>query len=181
MKERLSAMMDDQGEPAERAGCLDRVRVDVELQESWAIYHLIGDVLRDTHAGALPQSFAERLSAEPTILAPRAASRAARAPLLRYALPMAAGVAAIAFVAWVGLPQLQPGSQLRADADTPGQAVPVAATPVAATAVPVAATAVPVARDVGDYLLAHQRYSPSSAMSGVAPYVRTVSETGPAR
>ena len=27
-----------------------------------------------------------------------------------------------------------------------------------------------------DYLLAHLRYSPSSAMQGVAPYVRTVAE-----
>jgi hypothetical protein len=29
---------------------------------------------------------------------------------------------------------------------------------------------------VGDYLLAHQRFSPAIAMSGLAPYVRTVAE-----
>jgi sigma-E factor negative regulatory protein RseA len=29
---------------------------------------------------------------------------------------------------------------------------------------------------VNDYLLAHQNYSPRSALQGVAPYVRTVSD-----
>jgi sigma-E factor negative regulatory protein RseA len=36
--------------------------------------------------------------------------------------------------------------------------------------------AAPAGNGANDYLLAHQRYSPSSAMQGVAPYVRTVAE-----
>jgi len=36
--------------------------------------------------------------------------------------------------------------------------------------------AVPAGQVANDYLLAHQRYSPSNAMQGVAPYVRAVSE-----
>jgi len=189
MRERLSALMDDQGDHVECEHCLDQVRGDVELRETWQVYHLIGDVLRGTHGGALPTSFSERLAAEPTVLAPRTAPRRPRGSLVRYALPIAASVAAVTFVAWVGLPQLQTSTVLQADAGTgrvapiPVATAPVVATPAAApvAAMPVAATPVPLARDVGDYLLAHQRYSPSSAMSGVAPYVRTVSESGPTR
>ena len=169
MKEKLSALMDDQGDRAECDHCLNQLKQDVELRESWELYHLIGDVLRGTDGAALPDSFSGRLAAEPTVVAPRrrSASGVAAGPL-RYTLPLAAGIAAVAFVAWVGLPQLQPAPVLEARVNT--APVPVAAAP-----------AVPVAHDVGDYLLAHQRFSPSSAMSGVAPYVRTVSESEPAR
>jgi sigma-E factor negative regulatory protein RseA len=168
MKERLSALMDDQGEPAECGRCLEGIKVDIELRRTWAVYHLIGDVLRGTDAPGLPESFADRLANEPTIVAPqrRPAADAERAPT-RYVWPVAAAIAAVAFVAWVSLPQLQPAPVLQARTTT---VAPIAAGPV-----------VPVAQDVGDYLLAHQRFSPSSAMSGVAPYVRTVSESGPAR
>jgi sigma-E factor negative regulatory protein RseA len=168
MKEQLSAMMDDQGDRAECERCLDRMKEDGELRLSWEMYHLIGDALRDTGGGALSESFARRLAAEPTVLAPRArpASGILRGSL-RYALPIAASVAAVTFVAWVGLPQLTSS--------------PIVEARNAVVAPVASVTAVPVAQDVGDYLLAHQRFSPSSAMSGVAPYVRTVSESTPAR
>ena len=41
--------------------------------------------------------------------------------------------------------------------------------------------AVPAAQGVADYLLAHQRFSPAIAMSGLAPYVRTVAEESGSR
>jgi hypothetical protein len=34
---------------------------------------------------------------------------------------------------------------------------------------------------VGDYLLAHQRFSPSLAIGGIAPYIRSVTEENGAR
>jgi sigma-E factor negative regulatory protein RseA len=168
MKEQLSAMMDDQGDRAECERCLDRLKEDGELRLTWEMYHLIGDAMRDTGGGALSESFASRLAAEPTVIGPRARPTTGmlRGPL-RYALPLAASIAAVAFVAWVGLPQLTSSPIVEA---RNAVVAPVATAPV-----------VPVAQDVGDYLLAHQRYSPSSAMSGVAPYVRTVSESTPAR
>ena len=168
MMEKLSALMDDQGDRADCDHCLNRLTEDVELRERWELYHLIGDVLRGTEAPPLPDSFAGRLAAEPTVLAPpsRPAGGTTSSPL-RYPLPIAAGIAAVAFVAWVGLPQLRPAPVLEARLIGPA---PEATAP-----------AVPVAHDVDDYLLAHKRFSPSSAMSGVAPYVRTVSESRPAR
>jgi hypothetical protein len=41
---------------------------------------------------------------------------------------------------------------------------------------PVAAN-VPMPGEVNDYLLAHQNFSPRSNLQGVAPYVRTVSDS----
>jgi sigma-E factor negative regulatory protein RseA len=64
--------------------------------------------------------------------------------------------------------------------ETPAPIAKAPSTPaVAAVAVPPAP--VPVAQGVNDYVLAHQRFSPSSAMGGMAPYVRTVSESREAR
>ena len=73
MKEQVSALMDGQLGDAECDGCLRRLKDDDELRDDWAVYHLIGDALRGTSARGMPAAFAERLSAEPTVLAPRAA------------------------------------------------------------------------------------------------------------
>lgn len=169
MKERLSAAMDSELDGPECEGCLDRLRDDPELRQTWGLYHLVGDAIRG-HAGTgLPASFAARLTAEATILAPR---RPASVPQRArwYALSAAASLAAVALVAWMALPVVQPP--------------PVTASaPVAPSAATVQAQVTPVAvpEAVNDYLLAHQRFSPSSVMGGMAPYIRTVAETGGAR
>jgi len=181
MKERVSALMDDQLDDASRESCLEQLGKAADLRDDWALYHLIGDTLRGTAAHTLPAAFRERLAAEPTVLAPprtrdhRPGGRSVR----HYALSAAAGVAAVALVAWVALPQLQPAGSppIASTAPLAPTAVSAAAPPREQPAVP----AVPVARDMNDYLIAHQRFSPSSAMSGVAPYVRTVSETNRSR
>jgi hypothetical protein len=74
---------------------------------------------------------------------------------------VAASIAAVAFVGWMALLGVQQDPVL------------VASTP---PAVEVNQVAVPAGEVANDYLLAHQRYSPSNAMQGVASYVRTVSE-----
>ena len=168
MRERLSAVMDGELEGPECEGCLDRLKDDPELRDAWRTYHLIGDSIRGQGGAGLPAGFADRLAAEPTVLAPRRATRQpARAPL--YALSAAAGVAAVALVGWMALPLLQPPTQL-ADGKAP-----------VATVAEAQPAAVPAAQGVNDYLLAHQRFSPSSAIGGMAPYIRTVSEANGAR
>jgi sigma-E factor negative regulatory protein RseA len=69
----------------------------------------------------------------------------------------------VALVAWLALSMQMPGG---------------APAPQARLQVPLAAPAA-----VNDYMLAHQEFSPSTAMRGVASYVRTVSahEADPAR
>jgi sigma-E factor negative regulatory protein RseA len=177
MKERLSALMDDQLHGADCAECLERLGKDDALRGAWSLYHLIGDTLRGTAAHTLPTSFRELLAAEPTVLAPpRARDRSAGRHAWHYALYAAAGVAAVAVVGWMALPQLQPaaGPAVATAPQTP-TTLTAAATASGQSGAPPAAI-VPVARNMDDYLIAHQRFSPSSAMSGVAPYVRTVAD-----
>lgn len=166
MKEQVSALMDSELGDDEGSGCVRRLQTDAALRESWEIYHLIGDTLRGSAAVGLSARFHERLASEPTVLAPRR-SAATRSRPSRYVWSAAAGVAAVAFVGWMAAPLFE----------TPVQTAAVA--PVQAAAVqPAAAVVVPPAQGVGDYLLAHQRYSPRSVMAGVASYVQSVQENG---
>jgi sigma-E factor negative regulatory protein RseA len=169
MNERLSALIDDELGAPEAEGCLARLGSDGALRETWGVYHLIGDALRGDAGRGLPPSFSVRLAAEPTVLAPGHAARPASRTIW-YALSAAASVAGVALVGWMALPLFEPPARL-ATAEPP---------PVVASAETKPA-AVPAARDVNDYLLAHQRFSPSSAMGGIAAYVRTVSEDREAR
>jgi sigma-E factor negative regulatory protein RseA len=62
-------------------------------------------------------------------------------------------------------------------------APPVATAPPVTALAPLAATpqaevSVPSEGQSNEYLLAHQGISPSTAMQGVAPYIRTVSDIG---
>jgi sigma-E factor negative regulatory protein RseA len=164
MSEKISALMDGELEAHEQRGPYAELAREGEAIAAWRTYHLIGDALRD----ALPLSagFATRmaanLAAEPTVLAPHGPPVDAR-PRWR-ALQVAAGFAAVALV----------GSMWFA----PQDAVP--RKPEVALAKPVAevpAAKVPLPSAAGDYLLAHQAYSPRGNLQGVAPYVRTVSES----
>jgi sigma-E factor negative regulatory protein RseA len=156
MKEKLSAMMDDALADGERESCVRRLKEDDELRATWDLYHLIGDALRGHTAPQVAEQVWARLAAEPTVLAPQRAP-AARTRLVRYPLAAAASVAAVALVGWLALPLFDLDGR-------PG------------TPPPVVEAAVPAAQGVADYLLAHQRFSPAIAMSGLAPYVRTVAE-----
>lgn len=158
MNETMSAWMDSElgGEQADQL--LPQFERDPELRRNWDCYHLIGDALRGVHGPDLCASIRTRLDAEPTVLAPQRRSKAEK---LRWAaFSLAASVAAAAFVGWMALSGTQPNT-----------------VQIAAISAPVAAqVAMPAGEAINDYLLAHQRYSPSNAMQGVAPYVRTVAE-----
>ncbi len=160
MKETLSAWMDSELSGEQARPLLPQLKHDAELRRNWDCYHLIGDALRGVQGSDLCARVCARLDAEPTVLAPQ---RRIKPEKLRWtALSLAASMAAVALVAWMALPGTQPDS------------VQLAAVP--APAAEVRQAAVPAGEGAKDYLLAHQRYSPSNAMQGVASYVRTVSE-----
>lgn len=172
MKTEISAFVDGELDQDAMQRCLQRLQQDERLRQSWDDYHLIGDALRGETGRALSVSFARRLEAEPTVLAPKPAVAAYHSRWMP-ALSAAAGVAVVAFAAWIAVPQV--GTDAGPVATAPGAPSPV--NPQIATTpqrVP-AGTGVPVAVGVEDYLLAHQRFSPVSRIQGVAPYVRTVS------
>lgn len=160
MKETLSAWMDSELSGEQARPLLPQLKHDAELRRNWDCYHLIGDALRGVQGSDLCARVCARLDAEPTVLAPQRRGMPEKLPWT--ALSLAASMAAVALVAWMALPGTQPDS------------VQLAAVP--APAPEVRQAAVPAGEGAKDYLLAHQRYSPSSAMQGVAPYVRTVAE-----
>jgi sigma-E factor negative regulatory protein RseA len=87
----------------------------------------------------------------------------------------AASLSAVALVAWVAMnqggPEPAPFGQ-QAENTTAPRVVPPAAVPVA-----VALPNEPSDGRMNEYLLAHERFSPSTALQGLAPYIRTVSVT----
>ena len=194
MREQISALVDSELEEAEATRLVLRLREQPELRRCWDDYQLVGDSLRGQLCCNLAPQIASRLVNEPTVLAPHRHQRLKA--MVWPALSAAAGAAAVAVVAWVVFPASAP-------LEAPGMAtasspVPVAvlkpsmgatlvASPQGAAQAAGANTAMPVTSeegslaDVGDYVLAHQRFSPANAMQGVAPYVRTVSGEGESR
>jgi sigma-E factor negative regulatory protein RseA len=160
MKEQISALMD--GELDERAAgdAIERLRTSSEALDTWRLYHLISDGMRDTRllSAGFAARVVARLAAEPTVLAP--GSVPGRTPVQRFAFAAAASVAAVALVGWLAL------------APQPEVRQPLAqAQPASAPAVNV-----PLPRAAQDYLLAHQGFSPRVSLQGMAPYVRTVAD-----
>ena len=172
-QEQISALADDELPD----GHIELVMAALRHQESrddWDIYHQIGDVLRsDDMAFALSADFsarlASRLDEEPAIVAPIHATvvaKKARAGLMkRFAIPGMA-VAAVAGVVFVIAPMIggpgQSGTSMQASTSTAGKVVTVAA-----------GQETVMLRDsrIDEYLMAHQRFSPS--VFSAAQYARS--------
>ena len=169
MKEKISALMD--GELDERAAgeAIEALRGEGEALESWRMYHLISDGLRQTTmlSAGFTARVSQRLAEEPTILAP--GRLPGRTPAQRFAFAAAASVAAIGLVSWLAF----------------GPQPEVAQAPIAKVETPASMTAAPVTVQLtnaaNDYLLAHQGFSPRVTLQGMVPYVRTVSDRGPSK
>src|SRR5262245_10722235 len=170
MEDRISALMDGELDDRSAAVAIQALEGDGEAREAWRTYHLISDALGKSRI--LSEGFSSRVAAalakEPTVLAPR--RRPAGEP--RRWVALAAGVAAVSLVGWVGFAPQQiavaplaqaPGQSTQAPRTSPQEARPAV---------------VPLPSGTNDYLLAHQGFSPRVSLQGMAPYVRTVSERG---
>lgn len=167
--DRISALMDGELDDRAAAQLIETLGrepaspIVEQALDAWRAYHLISDAMRETRV--LSEGFAARVSAaldkEPTVLAPRLRAPARPQPRRWYAL--AASVAAVALVAWLGFAPQQ-------------STVPMAQAPQPVVAAKTAPVTVPLPSGTSDYLLAHQGYSPRIYLQGMAPYVRTVSE-----
>jgi sigma-E factor negative regulatory protein RseA len=190
MKERLSAFMDDSLGEDSAATLFDRLRSDNDAVRAWHTYHLIGDSIRghgDLHANLVAKVMS-RIESEPAVLAP-VPRRSASTSRLRWALPLAASVMGVGAVAWVSqsLKQEVPSTEsiarvaplpvTGASTFQPGSVASVGLIDPALQTL-TSGVAIPVQTTFGrEYLIAHQAYAPGSKMSGVAQYVRTVSES----
>ncbi len=187
--ENISALMDGELGDDEAAREIAHLKQDAARRSTWDAYHVIGEALRGEHAGtslapAFSRRLSERLALEPTVLAPRMRSPKT---LQTYALSAAASVAAVAAVGWVAMNMLAPDTAPTTLAKAPATKQQVVA-PVVAVQPPVAPSATSggeavatAPEQVHEYLLAHQGISPSTAIQGVTPYIRTVSSMGDAR
>jgi sigma-E factor negative regulatory protein RseA len=177
--ESVSTLMDGELDSDEAAREIARFKEDPARRDSWIAYHAIGDALRGEHARTclspdFSKRFSERLALEPTVLAPR--SRISKSKQ-NWALAIAASVTAFAAVGVMTVNTLNPGVT---SGDLLAKA-PAAKPPVVALqpAEPIKVEPVVAAAEhMHEYLLAHQGISPSTAIQGVTPYIRTVSNVG---
>ena len=158
MKQSISALMDGELFEDEADSLLGQIKSDSTVRKNWAVYHLIGDVLRQPehiHCD-LSAKVRERLWDEPTVLAPRV--RAVKQKIRNFALSAAASLSAIGVVAWMSLqisPEVAPKMAMQQTALRPVN--------------------LQIQANSNDYLIAHQEFSPSTDMNGGASYIRTVS------
>ena len=158
MKKEISALMDGELFEDEAEDLFDRIKRDSDAHKDWAVYHLIGDVLRQPehiHCD-LSTRVRERMQDEPTVLAPR--GRAVKQKIRAVALSAAASLAAVGVVAWMSL-----------------QISPEAAPQMAMQQTALRPASMQIQPKANDYLMAHQEFSPSTDMNGGASYIRTVS------
>jgi len=114
---------------------------------------------------------AARLSAEPALLAPARLQGESRKWLV---LSAAASVAAVSLVGWLAFAPQRDAGPLQAQVAQVPAALAPALRPGAGKKPP---AMVPLPSLTNDYLLAHQGFSPRASLQGMAPYVRTVSDS----
>lgn len=164
MNENISRLMDGELDDVELERCLAAMKSD-EALDTWACYHAIGDHLRGTPGAAsgFGSRFAAALAAEPTVLAPQRAQRNAQPATFAWAV--AATLAAVTVVGWTAFSMV----------DVP----PTAVAKAREAATVRAAQVTPASQLPADYLIAHQEYSPATAMQVGGPYLRAVAAAGP--
>jgi sigma-E factor negative regulatory protein RseA len=153
--EEVSQLMDGELDTERVEHACHGLRETASMQ-TWICYHVIGDTLRGC-SGLSPgfaERFAARLGSEPTLLAPPPRRPAPAA----VAWALAASVAAVTVVGWVALTTM-----------------PLPPAALATVAQATAVRAADVRRPIeNEYLLAHQEYSPTTAIQGVRPSLRVV-------
>lgn len=182
--ERLSALMDDELSPPERAELLGRLENEPFLQARWARYHAARSAL-NIGAARLSPDFVERVrqarEQEPAVLAPKRA-RPARPAWVRPLVGVAIA-ASVALVAIGGLNLLRgslPATSPVTVADNDGAGVTIgdtgtsAITPVAVSSHGGAtmATPEPVRKRLMLYLTSHNEYADTVEVPTVVPYGR---------
>lgn len=166
--ERISELMDGELEAREARRQLARIKQDQELAHCWSTFHLIGDALRGERplAREISSRVAMLLANEPTVLAPRSSAPKKRAAT--YAVSVAASLSAIALVVWIAF-------------NNPLVPPEIAKAPPAPPPATTELASVPSEGHMNEYLMAHQEFSPSTAIQGLAPYIRSVSGTQQAK
>ena len=174
-REQISAFADNELSDGHLDVTLATLRQQ-EGRDTWNLYHQIGDALRSddlntqVNPGLTSRIFAS-LDAEPTIMvaAKQRLPVAKQDMFKRFAMPGMA-VAAVAVAAFLTVPQMMTTQNASMNASNPTPIVLASAAPDKMT---VASQDGEVLRDprIDEYLLAHQRFSPS--VYSTAQYARS--------
>ena len=164
MKTKISALIDGELAASEMHETCNSMCHDDELRCACGAYVLIGDVLRrEPHlATEITGTVLDRLVDEPVVLAPQklVSSWRERREWHRPLLALAATLAGVAVVAWLGLsPQTAQQEQQLAQQRQ-------------------AAVATASGADMQEYLIAHQIHSGGTYLNGETQHIRTVSLNG---
>jgi sigma-E factor negative regulatory protein RseA len=173
--EKISVLMDGELDEHESRAQIKRLKDAPEFTRGWHTYHLIGDAMRGERplSAGFNERLAARMAAEPTVLSPQ---RRPKRHAAAYALSAAASISAVALVGWVAFVNY-PQAPVAQVAQVPVVAPPaVTVSPPAASPQPQLAS-VSSEGKMNEYLMAHQEFSPSTAIQGLAPYIRSVSTT----
>lgn len=116
MKQQISALMDADLHNEDAAQIMNVLESSEHLRNTWAEYHLIGDVIRGEYelSADFTANLMRKLAEQPVVLAPRAIHPTvpSRTNVLAHsAWAVAASVVAVALVAWVVVQELQPTQQ----------------------------------------------------------------------
>lgn len=145
MKEQLSALMDGELDLDANPHLYTALCKSDEAEKCWSTYHLIGDVMREEFQlqTGLQTKVMQQLESEPVVLAPRRSLR--NSMQLSHVIPVAASVAAVAFVGWMVWQSQNVGVQSQIPTPSIAQN-----------------TLSP--ESLNNYMLAHHEYAPSNGM-----------------
>lgn len=175
MKEKLSALVDNEIDELEQRRVLGALAEDAALRRTWDRYHLVRAALRKELEFVVEPGLAERISEKIHMTSAPAGSASPRAFWRRAALvsgtvAIAASVAAVAIFSlqWMRAPT---GTQRLAAQDKPPQAQVARA----AGAMRWDTTHAEAENALNAYLVEHNEFAANSGFSGMTPYVRVVS------
>lgn len=173
MKNKISALMDGELDNVDIADTITQIKKTEELRNEWATYHLIGDTLRQSVVVPIDiaSHVSKRLAAEPTVLTSRTLTEHKGRV---FTLAVAASVmTVVAAAVWISMQTTDLPLEPITDKSVLQAAVQVEPTVITA----VITAPVPSPAQINDYLLAHWKFSPRTAMHGAAPYIRTVADS----
>ncbi|MES2355465.1 MAG: sigma-E factor negative regulatory protein [Pseudomonadota bacterium] len=169
MKEEVSSLMDGEFNSDQTDNLIKRIERDEEARETWAAYHLIGDVIRGDgiYREGIQNRIFNKLASEPVVLAPKP-----RAPIpskiSRVGMAVAASVVTLSMVAWLSKQQITQPAPVALAQDTPQ----IAATQISE---PVVAPFAVQQANLNEYLSAHEEFLRSTAgYRRVATSINTV-------